>query len=568
MATTLLPIAPSEVTSDPVAPVNLPGQPFQTAASEPIVVQKTVTPTPEDRFNQAVTAKDPQALINLAKDSPEVAPVAVEAAKTITKNVTQFNDVTKGINPSTPDGRIALANKFQMLNDPKEAKKYGYTTISDNPRWGDALMYFAAGDKATAMKQIMGGAVSTKIEYSTKTGEALVKKVNDLGEPLAIYDSKGNPMPFDEYLSKHGGSLSQYNETLGGIKQKKMLESNLESNQKSIEQNNAWEQRLAADAPAYVAKRQAWEALYDSGLTKDERAEIASASSATLNYARSLQDGVNAFDQFSKGNATDLSAQNRQNLGAALATAGEQSNIPGLRLNADNTVTDANGKKYNANELKNVMKNFNVGKQLDLAFQQTQANLAESKIVKKLSNDQFKLLQNALTIDQQIERDHAELTKGVGTPSFLRMPSAANITDQAARPIVQALQGEFNAAAMKEFQQWRKNEITRNEKIDPSYVPQPNELEAAFTRTDAYKGLQRQFRDESARILSRPYKEGTPAGGRGMGSVGEAEFQGMDQKPVAPPSPVGQGRKDIQASEKAAEKQKFLDQVRKNNPVK
>lgn len=568
MAETLTPLAPPpDMASRAVQPVNLPGQPFAPAKPEPIVVQKTLTPTPEDRYNQAVAAKDPVALVNLAKDSPETAPVAVEAAKTITKNVTQFNDLTKGIKVGTSEGNIALANKFQILNDPKEAKKYGYTTIADNPRWGDALMYFAAGDKATAMKQIMGGAVSTKIEYSKQTGEALVKKVNDLGEPLAVYDSKGNPMPFDVYLSKHGGSLSQYGETLGGIKAKQQLESNIKEDQKAFERNSAWEQRLAADAPAYVAKRQAWEALFDSGLTKEERAEIASASGATLSYARSLQDGLNAFDQFSKGNATDLSAQRREGLAAALRSAGEQANIPGLTLNADNTVTDANNKKYNANELKNVMKNFNIGKQLDIAYQQTQANLAESKIVKKLTNDQFKLLQSALSIDQQIERDNAELTKNVGTPSFLRMPSAANITDQAARPIVQALQGEFNAAAIKEFQQWRKNEVARNEKIDSSYVPRPNELEAAFTRTDAYKNLQRQFRDESARILSRPYKEGAPAGGGpGFGTVGEAEFKSMDKAVPAPTSPVAEGRKDIDAANKAEKRQKALDKAAKNNP--
>ena len=568
MAETLTPLAPPpDMASRAVQPVNLPGQPFAPAKPEPIVVQKTLTPTPEDRYNQAVAAKDPVALVNLAKDSPETAPVAVEAAKTITKNVTQFNDLTKGIKVGTSEGNIALANKFQILNDPKEAKKYGYTTIADNPRWGDALMYFAAGDKATAMKQIMGGAVSTKIEYSKQTGEALVKKVNDLGEPLAVYDSKGNPMPFDVYLSKHGGSLSQYGETLGGIKAKQQLESNIKEDQKAFERNSAWEQRLAADAPAYVAKRQAWEALFDSGLTKEERAEIASASGATLSYARSLQDGMNAFDQFSKGNATDLTAQDRQALGGAISSAGEQSNIPGLRLNADNTVTDSSGKKYNANELKNVMKNFNIGKQLDIAYQQTQANLAESKIVKKLTNDQFKLLQSALSIDQQIERDNAELTKNVGTPSFLRMPSAANITDQAARPIVQALQGEFNAAAIKEFQQWRKNEVARNEKIDSSYVPRPNELEAAFTRTDAYKNLQRQFRDESARILSRPYKEGAPAGGGpGFGTVGEAEFKSMDKAVPAPTSPVAEGRKDIDAANKAEKRQKALDKAAKNNP--
>jgi hypothetical protein len=568
MAETLTPLAPPpNMASQAVQPVNLPGQPFVPAKPEPIVVQKTLTPTSEDRYNQAVAAKDPVALVNLAKDSPDTAPVAVEAAKTITKNVAQFNEMTKGINPSTPDGRVALANKFQVLNDPKEAKKYGYTTIADNPRWGDALMYFAAGDKATAMKQIMGGAVSTKIEYSTKTGEAIVKKVNELGEPVAIYDSKGNALPFDEYLSKYGGSVSQFSESLGGMKAKQQLESNIQENQKSIQRNSAWEQRLAADAPSYVAKRQAWEALFDSGLTKEERAEIASASGATLSYARSLQDGMNAFDQFSKGNATDLTAQNRQALGGAIASAGEQSNIPGLRLNADNTVTDSSGKKYNANELKNVMKNFNIGKQLDIAYQQTQANLAESKIVKKLTNDQFKLLQSALSIDQQIERDNAELTKNVGTPSFLRMPSAANITDQAARPIVQALQGEFNAAAIKEFQQWRKNEIARNEKIDPSYVPQPNELEAAFTRTDAYKNLQRQFRDESSRILSRPYKEGAPAGGGpGFGTVGEEQFKSMEKGVPAPASPVAEGRKDIDAANKAEKRQKALDKAAKNNP--
>ena len=67
--------------------------------------------------------------------------------------------------------------------------------------------------------------------------------------------------------------------------------------------------------------------------------------------------------------------------------------------------------------------------------------------------------------------------------------------------------------------------------------------------------------------MSRPYKEGAPAGGGpGFGTVGEAEFKGMDKAVPAPSSPVAEGRKDIKEADKATKRQQALDKAAKNNP--
>jgi hypothetical protein len=69
--------------------------------------------------------------------------------------------------------------------------------------------------------------------------------------------------------------------------------------------------------------------------------------------------------------------------------------------------------------------------------------------------------------------------------------------------------------------------------------------------------------------LSRPYKEGAPAGGGpGFGTVGEEQFKSMEKGVPAPASPVGQGMKDINAAQQAEKRQKALDKAAKNNPLK
>ena len=121
-------------------------------------------------------------------------------AERVKQGQDEYNKLLSKINPNTPEGRL-------------EALKT-YKTVRDEPRYGDALMMYMAGDKMGAMQTIMGGKVTTSIEYLKNTGRMIIKKTNALGQPVSVEDAEsGQIIPMQEY-AKLGGSFSALENTL------------------------------------------------------------------------------------------------------------------------------------------------------------------------------------------------------------------------------------------------------------------------------------------------------------------------------------------------------------------
>lgn len=558
MAETLQPVAPN-VAPAPVAPPMTPQQfhdaPGNVSLQErvgPVVpgatgvaqVELSYPTKPEEKYDTAIRTNNPALLKDLADNNGD--PVAKKAVEVIGKNVRQFNDLTAGVDPNTGQGRLTLADRYKNMNDPDIARKYGYQTVAQNPRWGDAMMYFMAGDKNTAMKLIVGGPVTEHVEYSRTNGRQMVRYVNDLGQLDRVIDAEtGEIIPRDEYARMKGG-VSEYFDSLQGMAVKANQELYNKKFQESTERNNQWAGTLKNTAPLYEEKLRIWQSLDKiGGLTKEQRQYYAGVASGQVSYARNLSEGQQLLDQFTRGRATDLSTSDTDKLAGAIQALGDRSGKKGLKLEKDNTVTDASGKKYNANELRNLAGTFNVSKNIEQSFTQAKADLANQLQIGNLTNDQYKMLLAALDIDQAIEAKNSEASK-YGTPSFLRPTIAAGVVDQAHRAQVQAEVGLFNAQAMDMFEQWRNEQLKRARQTNPSYVPEPNELENAFAKTDAYRNLTNTFRDRSKAILSTPYKEiEKPAGNMGIGAVGPAQERTVEKPVPQASSPSAEGAKQL-----------------------
>lgn len=574
MAETLQPVAPN-VAPTPVAPPMTPQQ-FQAAPGN-ISLQESVRPAApgtsgvaqvdlsyparvEEKYDNAIRTDNPVAIKELAEVKGD--PVAKNAVQVIGKNAKQFNDLTQGVDPNTPQGRLDMAQRFKNMNDPDIAQKFGYQTVKQNPRWGDAMMYFMAGDKATAMKFIIGGPLTEHVEYSRTTGRQMVRYVNDLGQLDRVIDAEtGEIIPREEYARMNGG-ISEYFDTLKGMTSKANQKIYTEKFQEATERNNNWAATLKNTSPLYAEKLRIWQELDKvGGLTKEQREYYAGVASGQVSFARSLSEGQQLLDQFVRGKTDDFTKSDTDKLGGELKNLGRRLGIGELSLNKDNTVTDASGKKYNASELKNLMGTVNVGKNIEKSFSQAKADLAEQLQAGNLTNDQFKMLKAALDIDQAIEIKNAEATK-FGTPSFLRPTIAAGIVDQAHRAQIQAEVGLFNGQAMEQFEAWRDEQMKRIRRTNPSYVPEPNELENAFTKTDGYKELVSTFRERSKTILNTPYKAiEKPAGDMGIGSVGPAQEKLVERPIPAASSPTATGRAELTREELRA---RTLENARKN----
>lgn len=572
MATdTLQPIAPN-VAAAPVAPPMTPQQ-FRDAPGN-VSLTETVRPAgpgriptvelaypskPEEKYDDAIRTENPIVLKDLADTKGD--PVAKNAVQVIGKNMRQFNDLTAGVDPNTPQGRLDVAQRFKNMNDPELARQNGYQTVKQNPKWGDAIMYFMAGDKATAMKFIIGGPLEEKVEYSRDTGRQLVKYVNSLGQIDRIIDAEtGEIIPRDVY-AKQGGSVSEYFQTLHGLTAKANQEKYTEKFQESNERNNQWSGTLKNTAPLYAEKLRIWQDLEKvGGLTKEQRQYYAGVAAGQASYARNLSEGQQLLDQFVRGNTSDFSKSDTDKLGAEIAALGKRNGKAGLTLNKDNTVTDASGKKYSNNELKNLQGTFSVSKNIEQSYSQKKEDLADQLQAGNLSNDQYKMLKAALDIDQAIELKNAEASK-YGTPTFLRPTIAAGIVDQAHRAQVQAEIGLFNAQAMDRFEEWRDQQLKRAKRLNPSYVPEPNELENAFSKSDSYKELVSTFRERSKTILNTPYKEiEKPASNMGIGAVGPAQERTVERQVPQAASPSATGRAELTREELRA---RTLDAARK-----
>jgi len=150
--------------------------------------------------------------------------------------------------------------------------------------------------------------------------------------------------------------------------------------------------------------------------------------------------------------------------------------------------------------LNQLQKNFSESNSAEQNFAQTQEQLAKNMIYKNLGLKEKQIFDSILETDRRIETKVSELTREYGQPKFLVAPAAMGIADQFARAEVQAIQGQFNAAAIQAYQDWKADKLKN---YPPGQVPSPSELESAFTRSPVYKELRNAFQEQSLQTRRR-----------------------------------------------------------------
>jgi hypothetical protein len=94
-------------------------------------------------------------------------------------------------------------------------------------------------------------------------------------------------------------------------------------------------------------------------------------------------------------------------------------------------------------------------------------------------------------------------------PSFAQIPtSLPNITDQTSRLKLNAVQGEYAAAQVSAFNDWKNEELKKERAVNPNFVPEPGRYEAQWVKQTEFKRLEKDFRDQAKVILNEMPKVG------------------------------------------------------------
>ena len=450
-------------------------------------------------------------------------------------NTKLFNDlsapIVKAGGLQTPEGRIELAKVAQ--NDSWENNKI-------HPNLLEALFQSAAGS-TRARFLISEGVPVTSYEYSAKDGSLLEVQKLESGRISQVINKKtGQKLSPSEY-SDLGGGVGPVTETLAYIADKKNLENNIEEFNKSNLINSA-DAAIAPEKKGLYAEKANLLANTLSGknLTNEQRQYLAGISSNSLGYTQSVQNGKNAFDQFSKAQGKNV--DHSTTLGAKAYIEKILGKV--VDIGADGKVTDSNGKTYKIDELNNLQNTFSKNNNFEQNYARNKEALQTSEVYKNLSYEQKNAFDRMLEIDRTIEQINDGFYKAYGRqPSFLLPVQSTGIEDNFARAMSQSMKGQFNADASIAFNQF-KDEMLKN--YPKGTAPRPNELEQAFMRTPVYKGLKADAINELKKIDYKSLSAPTPQTAINV----PQEFGGVNPekriseiKGVATPVPTEVGRK-------------------------
>jgi hypothetical protein len=539
--------------SAPVVPVAAPVQNAQPIAPvSPVpVMNAIVTSNPKDQVDSAIASKDPIALDSFSRryaNTPE-GQASAELSKRIKEGQSEFQRIMKDVNPNTPEGRLAALKS--------------YKTSKDEPRYGDALMMYIAGDKIGAMQTITGGKIESRVEYIPSTGRPVEKKINALGEVVSVRDIESDIIiPANEY-AKLGTTVSALENTLYWKTRDSEQKFNTEENNKATRAYNNIASAAQNKAPLVDRYTNIMEELIKNpDLSVEDRQKIAGFTSGAISDAKSIQDGRDFIDSATRTKGNSLSAEDRKALGLGAGPVSEDQLKKALSANANISLSDKAGNTFSSNTLLQLMDRSNVGRQLDKSYQQTQDNLREAAKIGLFKNNPslFTKLEEALNLSKQIQTINANSAADNGNPLFTVPTTAAAMRDPNHRVLAQAVQEQFNVDVATEFNAWRTKQMQQNRISRPDYVPEPGELENAFTQTAWYKNKQKETSQKIVDVINRPY---VAAAGTnipvGMVSITGADEKAMNKGKPGAVSPSGQ----LNAEEEAARVKAAREALRK-----
>lgn len=496
-------IAPPYVAAKPVAPTTLVGTQTNDPNAQPIVTdpvpvtRSIINANPVAQVDEHVATGNAPALDSFAQkyqNTPEGQAAADLAAK-VKRGQAEADLIFKGLDPNTPEGRLKALQT--------------YKTVKDEPRYGDALMMYIAGDKQSAVQMIMGGKVTTSVEYLPTTGRMVIKKTNALGQPVSVEDAQsGQIIPMQEY-AKLGGSVSSLENTLKYQSDKATQEFRTKEFNNSTKAFNGLDTLAKAKNPVLQNYTNLMEDIMNEpSFSMEDRRLIAGFTSGQTQFSRNFSAAKQFIDSASTTKGDTLSLENRK----ALGLKGEGKIDPkeleaALAAHGDVSLKDTAGNSFSANTLLQAMKTKNISEGIEKNTSQTKQALEESAIATLYKNkpELYVKIKNAIELNGQLQALNAQGASEHGNPLFTVPTTAASFTDPTQKVLAQAVQEKFNIETTVEFNKWRKQQMDMARRAGAvDYYPEPGELESKFTETPYYKNKQKEARDEIVRMVNRP----------------------------------------------------------------
>lgn len=531
-------VAPPEVA---VAPVGVAPPSNVVPIKQGGLTVKTATVNDADVFESAVDSGDAKALYSLTTSlDSKVREAAKDKVAVIEKNA-PLAQALAPIDTNTPQGRMEIAQVYQTLNNRDEARAKGWTTIQDSPQVGTALLRFVMGDKIGALNQITGGAVKATTEYDD-AGKMLIVNRNELGQIDSIFDPDGKMISRQEYAAR-GGSRELEN-TLARKKQLLEMETNTKTYLKDTEKQN---KAVSALGAASTYSRDMAELSKDFvDLDPETSAMLAGFNNTTLNYTSNLNKTIGVLDSISKSKSKDLTAGQIKDIvtgvGSALGTVikheeGDKFNVGGKSgVSVSDLLQQTQQQSTSASIERSVNQSKeNVANQIKI--------IQASKMDPNKKEEQIRRLQKMdryFDLAGQREKIYAENKENL--PAFAQIPtSLPNITDQASRLKLNAIQGEYAAAQVGAFNEWKNEELKKERAVNPNFVPEPGRYEAQWVKQPQFKQLEKEFRDQARNILNEMPKVGPKVEAQelAVGPVSAPQAtqnESASNKGVAPPN--------------------------------
>jgi hypothetical protein len=520
-----------------MADVITPVAPPEPKAVAPINAAALIAPSKSDRdvFEMAVESGDGKTLKALtASPDPDVSKAASTKVQVIEKNK-PFAEALAKIDPSTPEGRIDIAKTYQTLNNRDEAQAKGWSTVKDSPQLGTALLRYVMGDKTGAMRQITGGDVKSETEYDD-AGNMLVVNRNELGQIDSVFDKEGKMISREDYAAR-GGSR-ELDKTLFRERQKAFQKDYITKYITDTENQN--KSAGALGAAAGYSKEMADLASGFKDLDPKTAEMLASFNASTLNFGTSVSNTIQDLNSASSSKGKSLNADKIKEIenktGSVLGTV--FTHVEG------DTFKNAAGETASASALAQKMQSAATGKTLERSVSQAKDDIAKQIRIAQTEGappERIKQLQNMERyFDLAGMREKIYLENKEKMPSFVQLPTQlAKVTDQAARLKLNALQGEYAAAQMNAFLEWKADQLKKERSVDPNFVPEPGRYEAQWVKQKEYGRLEDEFRQRARNTLSETPVLAKPVGQETLpvGPVTAQQAGGTNRtEPVAPPA--------------------------------
>lgn len=460
--------------------------------SQPVSSVEVSPPDPSVQFDQAANSKDPNAMLDVAKNNPyhPVAIAATNAADLLRKGDKAFNDFIKPIEDAggldTLQGKQEVASAWDKKNVNGASAK-------------DILFHWITGNGAYARDLATGGKVISSIKPDAQ-GNLVRIDTNALGRQSYVDQVTGEPLTPEQANQRGVGRYTTYENSL---KYKSDIE-NQKVNQADFLQGEKQKNGILGHTGLVNTLSESLfkdlDTLKQFDLDPKTRALVSKSLSQNLSSGRTTSDSLTKFDQeaatSNQSDGENVTEQQRISWGLP---AGIYSWQNGKIVSQDKKISTT------LSALRNNQTTGSTGTSNEAQSATDRASIINSLRQSKFSNTpEGKVLQDtlikALDTSKQIRDEQTAMVANYGKPAFLPLPNAGIEGDPFTLLQGKAVQNmtaaKIASAYNDYFNQWKT--------AHPDVYPKQQEIQAGFANSEQYKSLMKAGMDATHDIISTP----------------------------------------------------------------